>query len=153
MNVKIRCLDRQICRPICSQARVSAQSRVMQTNFERKPLDQIEADALIVLVAEGAKESRFGAAALCEAGEVAGKSQEFTLLHNAPGVAAKRVLLAGTGKADKFDSAGMRNLIGAAVRFRDCARRNGHRSRFHRSRGGRRHSGRLRTGSSQNLGR
>jgi leucyl aminopeptidase len=89
----------------------------MQTTVERKPLDKIEADALIVLVAEGAKEARFGAAELCESGEVAGKSQEFTLLHNVPGIAAKRVLLAGSGKTEKFDPAEMRNLVGAAVRF------------------------------------
>ena len=89
----------------------------MQTTVEQKPLEQIEADALIVPVMEGMKEGRFGAAELCESGEVAGKPLEFTLLHGAPGMAAKRVLLAGAGKADKFDAAEMRKLVSAAVRF------------------------------------
>jgi leucyl aminopeptidase len=89
----------------------------MQITVERKPLEQVEAEALIVPVMEGAKESRFGAAELCESGEIAGKPLEFTLLHNISGIAAKRVLLAGGGKAEKFDPAEMRKLIGAAVRF------------------------------------
>lgn len=80
-------------------------------------MEQIEAEALIVPVMEGAKESRFGAASLCESGEIAGKPLEFTLLHGASGVAAKRVLLAGAGKSEKFDAAEMRKLVSAAVRF------------------------------------
>lgn len=89
----------------------------MQTSVDAKPLDQIDAEALIVPVMEGAKESRFGAAPLCESGEVSGKPLEFTLLHNAPGIAAKRVLLAGGGKAEKFTPAEMLKLAAAAVRF------------------------------------
>ncbi len=90
---------------------------VMQTTVENKPLEQIDADALIVPVMEGATESRFGALALCESGEVGGKPLEFTILHNVPGFAAKRILLAGAGKSAKFDAAEMRKLAGAAVRF------------------------------------
>src|SRR6185312_15670281 len=89
----------------------------MKTTIERKPLEQVETDALIVPVFEGAKETRFGAGDLCDSGEIAGKPLEFTLLHSAPGTAAKRVLLAGAGKAEKFDAAEMRKLTGAAVRF------------------------------------
>ena len=89
----------------------------MQTTIERKPLEQIEAEALIVPVMEGVKENRFGAAELCESGEVAGKPLEFTLLYNVSGMAAKRILLAGAGKADKFDPSEMRKLVSAAVRF------------------------------------
>ncbi|MBS1859316.1 MAG: leucyl aminopeptidase [Acidobacteria bacterium] len=81
------------------------------------PLDQIQADALIVPVFEGQKETRFSAGPLCDSGEVAGKPLEQTLLHNASGVAAARVLLAGAGKPESFDPAGMRRLAGAAVRF------------------------------------
>jgi len=40
----------------------------MQTSFERKPLEQVEAGALIVPVFEGGKEERFGAGDLLEAG-------------------------------------------------------------------------------------
>ncbi|HUK17223.1 MAG TPA: leucyl aminopeptidase [Bryobacteraceae bacterium] len=88
----------------------------MQIAIERKPLDQIAAGALIVPVFEGRKESRFGAALLAEGGEVSGKPLEFTLLHHPAGMAAERVLLAGAGKAEKFNSAELRKLIGAAVR-------------------------------------
>ena len=89
----------------------------MKISVDSKPLEQVEADALIVPVMEGAKEGRFNAAALCEAGEVAGKPLEFTLLHGVPGVAAKRVLLAGAGKVEKFKPAELRKLVSAAVRF------------------------------------
>ena len=80
------------------------------------PLAQTEADALIVPVFEGAREERFGAGDLIDSGEVKGKSLELTLIHHPQGVAAKRVLLAGAGKADKFDAPALRRLIGAAVR-------------------------------------
>jgi leucyl aminopeptidase len=89
----------------------------MQTIIESKPWQQLEADALIVLAFEGRKEDRFGAAGLYEAGEVTGKVQEFTLLHHPSGVTATRVLLAGAGKPEKFDSAELRKLAGAAVRY------------------------------------
>jgi leucyl aminopeptidase len=69
-----------------------------------------------VLVFEGRKEARFGAGDLMDAGEVAGKSLELTLLHRPPGVAATRVLLAGAGKLEKFDCAELRRVAGAAVR-------------------------------------
>jgi leucyl aminopeptidase len=89
----------------------------MQTTVERSPLEKVEAEALIVPLMEDAKESRFGAPELSESGEVTGKPLDFTLLHKPVGVAAKRVLLAGGGKANKFDAAEMRKLIAAAVRF------------------------------------
>jgi leucyl aminopeptidase len=88
----------------------------MQITVESKPLEQIDADALIVLVFEGRTEGRFGAADLAAAGEITGKALEFTLLHHVPGFAAKRVLVAGAGKPEKFDGAVLRKLIGAAVR-------------------------------------
>ncbi len=88
----------------------------MQITIGRKPLERIEADALIVPVFEGSKETRFGAGDLFDAGEIAGKPLELTLLHHVPGVAATRILLAGAGKPEKFDSAEMRKLAGAAVR-------------------------------------
>jgi leucyl aminopeptidase len=89
----------------------------MQILIERSPLEQVQTDALIVPIFEGGEEKRFGAAELIQSGEVSGKAQEFTLLHNAPGVAARRILLAGAGKQDKFDAAELRKLIGAAVRY------------------------------------
>ena len=89
----------------------------MKITLERTPAEQVAAGALIVPVFEGEKESRFGAAPYVESGEVAGKAAEFTLLHNPAGAAAARVLLAGAGKAGRFDSAELRKLVGASVRF------------------------------------
>src|ERR1035438_1331170 len=89
----------------------------MKITLERNPAEQFAAGALIVPVFEGEKEPRFGAAPFVDAGEVAGKAAEFTLLHNPAGAAAARVLLAGAGKADRFDSAEMRKLVAASVRF------------------------------------
>jgi len=69
-----------------------------------------------VPVFEGWPETRFGAAKLAESGEVAGKPGELTLLHGPEGLAADRVLLAGAGKPEKFDAAGLRKLVSTAVR-------------------------------------
>ena len=88
----------------------------MNITIERQPLEQIETDALVVPVVEGRKEERFGASALLDSGEVKGKAFELTLIHRPPGVAAMRVLLAGGGKAEEFDTAQMRKVVGAAVR-------------------------------------
>ena len=89
---------------------------MMQIKIELRPVDQLEAEALIVPVFEERKEARFAAGDLFDAGEVSGKSLELTLLHHPPGVAAKRVLLAGAGKIEKFNSAELRKVVGAAVR-------------------------------------
>jgi len=89
----------------------------MKITLERIPAAQSAAAALIVPVCEGDKESRFGADALIEAGEVAGKAGEMTLLHNPLGAAAARVVLAGGGSAGRFDSTAMRKLVAASVRF------------------------------------
>jgi leucyl aminopeptidase len=89
----------------------------MQLTASAAPLEQIQTDALIVPVFENQKETRFSAGPLCDSGEISGKSLELTLLHNVPGVAATRVLLAGAGKAEAFDTSEVRRLAGAAVRF------------------------------------
>ena len=88
----------------------------MEITIGREPLEHIRADALVVPVFEGRKETRFGAGDLFDAGEAAGKPLEHTLLHHVPGIAATRILLAGAGAAEKFDPAEMRKLAGAAVR-------------------------------------
>ena len=70
----------------------------------QQSIDSVEADALIVPVFEEPKEQRFGADDLIQQGEVTGKSLEFTLIHHPSGTAAKRVLLAGAGKVEKFNA-------------------------------------------------
>src|SRR3954471_4785656 len=92
----------------------------MQITLVTTPIEQTPADALIVPVFEGVKESRFSAGPLSDSGEVAGKPLEHTLLHYVPGVSAVRILLAGAGKPDRFEPAELRKLTGAAVRFLKC---------------------------------
>ena len=46
-----------------------------------------------------------------------------------PGVAARRVLLAGAGKPEKFDAAELRKLVGAAVRLPEVQVGEEHRAR------------------------
>ena len=89
----------------------------MQIALATDPVEQIQADALVVPVFEGREETRFGAGPLRASGEVTGKSGELTLLYNVPGVKATRVLLAGAGKPEKFDAAEARKLAGTALRF------------------------------------
>src|ERR1035438_5566379 len=89
----------------------------MKIITERGPFAQVNADALIVPVLEGTREERFGAPELIDAGEVTGKYLELTLIHHPQGVAARRVLLAGAGKVEKFDAAQLRRLSAAAVRL------------------------------------
>src|SRR5579864_7376495 len=96
--------------------RFAPKSVVMKTTTEHRPITQVKAEALVVLVFEGNKEERFGAVDLFDTGEVTGKPLELTLVHHPPGVAAKRVLLAGAGKPEKFTAAELRKLAGAAVR-------------------------------------
>src|ERR1017187_880391 len=91
--------------------------RVMRIATENGPIAQLEADALIVPVFEGGREERFGIPELIESGEVTGKYLELTLIHHPQGVAAKRVLAAGAGKAEKFEAPELRRLVGAAVRL------------------------------------
>ncbi len=87
----------------------------MQIQTIQTPPEQAECDALIVPVFEGRREERFGAGPLADAAEVTGKAGELTLVHQ-PGGAAKRVLLAGAGKPEKFTSAELRKLAATAFR-------------------------------------
>jgi leucyl aminopeptidase len=89
----------------------------MQITVTPQPADQVQADALILPVFEGKKEERFGAGELYDSGEATGKPFDFTLLHRAKGTSARSVLLAGGGKPEKFDSAELRKVTAAAVRF------------------------------------
>lgn len=91
----------------------------MLVNFAIQPFENIETGALIVPVFEGQSDDRLRALAgdLLDSGEVAGKSLEMTLLHRPAGLAAKRLLLAGAGKPERFTAAEVRKLCGAALRL------------------------------------
>ncbi len=53
---------------------------------------------------------------LYDSGEFSGKALEIAVLHHPAGLKAKRLVLAGGGKRERFDSADLRKLAGAALR-------------------------------------
>jgi leucyl aminopeptidase len=89
----------------------------MKTSIERQPHNQVDVQALVVPVFEGERQEGFASAELFDTGEISGKPLELTLVHHPTGIAAKRVLLAGAGKREKFDSSELRKLSGAAIRY------------------------------------
>ena len=88
----------------------------MQIALQRQPIEQVQTDALVLLVFQDRREDRLGLGELFDAGEIAGKPFEMTLLHNVPGMRAKRVLAVGAGKPGKFNAAELRRAVGAAIR-------------------------------------
>ena len=101
----------------------------MEIQLETQPYPSIQADALITYVFD--KEDKFDGVlgeidramdghlrALAESGELTAKPLETVLVHFPAGMAAKRLLIIGAGKPDKFDvGADLRKIAGTAVRF------------------------------------
>src|SRR5260370_8437505 len=54
---------------------------------------------------------------LAKSGELTGKMLEFTLLHAPAGLKAARLLLVGAGKREQWNSATIRKIAGAALRY------------------------------------
>ncbi len=91
----------------------------MDIKLEPKKLGEVDSDALVIVgfdgtppqvaVADQIKE-------LYDSGEFSGKSLEITILHRPAGLKAKRLVLGGGGKREKFDAAELRKLTGAVVR-------------------------------------
>ena len=54
---------------------------------------------------------------LAKSGELTGKTLEMTLIHAPAGLKAARFLLVGAGKREQFDSATLRKIAGAALRY------------------------------------
>jgi leucyl aminopeptidase len=54
---------------------------------------------------------------LAKSGELTGKPLEMTLIHAPRGLKATRLLLVGAGKREKFDTAMLRKIAGAALRY------------------------------------
>jgi len=101
----------------------------MELVFATTPLAQAESDALVVIAfakdggrlayetAQAADAATGGwIGELYESGEFSGKPFETALLHRPAGIAARRLIAAGAGKAARFTPAEMRNLAGAVVR-------------------------------------
>ena len=100
----------------------------MQILLEPGPFSTIATEALVTCVFD--KEHRIeGVVAeldramgerlkpLAASGELTGKPFEMVLLHYPAGLAAKRLLLIGAGKQDKFSVTELRKIAGAALRY------------------------------------
>jgi leucyl aminopeptidase len=94
----------------------------MEIKLETKPIAEVEADALIVVGFEDESAAAGGEAGkeLYSTGEFSGKALEIAILHRPHGMKAKRLVLAGGGKREKFDSAVLRRVAGAALRTLKC---------------------------------
>jgi leucyl aminopeptidase len=91
----------------------------MEIRVEPKKLAEVDSDALVLVGFEGAPPETPAAAQIkdfYDSGEFTGKALEIAILHRPEGLKAKRLVLAGAGKRDKFDAAGLRRVTGAAVR-------------------------------------
>jgi leucyl aminopeptidase len=100
----------------------------MQITLEAKPFAVVEADALVSYVFEEADPAQGRIAELdqsaagllrklAKSGELTGKALEFTLIHSPSGLKAARLLLVGAGKREQFNSATLRKVAGAALRY------------------------------------
>jgi leucyl aminopeptidase len=94
----------------------------MDVMVRREPLKDVAADALVIPAFEDKTAEPTGAPVdalvkeLLDAGEFSGKAGEFVLLHRPDGLAAKRLLVVGAGKPDKFTPAELRKAASCAVR-------------------------------------
>jgi leucyl aminopeptidase len=88
----------------------------MQVSLQRQPIEELQTDALVLPVFQDRREDRLGLGELFDSGEISGKPFEMTLLHNVPGMRAKRLLAVGAGKPGKFNAAELRKAVGAAIR-------------------------------------
>src|SRR5712691_6420841 len=100
----------------------------MQITLETRPFAAIETDTLVSYVFEETDplQGRIAeidqAAAgllrkLAKSGELTGKMLEFTLVHAPAGLKTARLLLVGAGKREQYNTAVLRKISGAALRF------------------------------------
>src|SRR5438132_3997725 len=99
----------------------------MQITLATQPFAALETEALVSYVfEENPVQGRIAeldqAAAgllrkLAKSGELTGKMLEFTLIHAPAGLKAARLLLVGAGKREQWNSAVLRKLAGAALRY------------------------------------
>ncbi len=104
----------------------------MKTNLSFSPSSDVATELLVVLAVDAAPKSAAkpeirllagddgparAAQTILDGGEFKADSCETLLLHNPPGLQAKRLLLVGLGKAAKLTPHEVRKGAGAAVRF------------------------------------
>jgi leucyl aminopeptidase len=95
----------------------------MQLHIETGAVEEVKADALVFICFEEAEGAEPGLAQqdgwlreIRESGEFSGKLYEVSVLHRPQGVAAKRVVLVGGGKRQKFSPVEARRMAGVLVR-------------------------------------
>jgi leucyl aminopeptidase len=94
----------------------------MEIKLEPAKFSEVDADALVVMGFEGVEGAPPEAAPgdpakeLYQSGEFSGKALEISILHRPAGLKAKRLVLAGGGKREKFDAAALRKLTGGLLR-------------------------------------
>jgi leucyl aminopeptidase len=99
----------------------------MQIQLENQPYSSIQTDTLVTYVFD--KDNKIEGpladidqamdghlSALAAGGELTGKSLEMVLLHFPEGMDAKRLLVVGAGKPEKFAIADLRKIAGSALR-------------------------------------
>ena len=100
----------------------------MQITLESKPFAGIETEALVSYVFEESDPVQGRVAEidesckallrrLAKSGELTGKMLEFTLVHAPAGLQSARLLLVGAGKREQWNSAALRKVAGAALRY------------------------------------
>jgi leucyl aminopeptidase len=100
----------------------------MQITLETKPFATLETDALVSYVFENGDPVQGRIAEidpftdgllrkLATGGELTGKPMEMTLVHAPHGLKSARLLVVGAGKREKFDTAVLRKIAGAALRY------------------------------------
>jgi leucyl aminopeptidase len=100
----------------------------MQIQLETQPYSSIQTDAVVTYVFD--KDNKIDGvladidqamgghiAALAAGGELTAKPLEMVLLHFPEGMDAKRLLLVGAGKPDKFEANDLRKIAGTALRY------------------------------------
>jgi len=96
----------------------------MDIRVETKGLPEVDADALAIVGFEGGPPESAPASGqvkeLYDSGEFSGKSAEIAILHRPSGLKAKRLVLAGGGKHERFDAGEMRKLAGTVLRSLKC---------------------------------
>jgi leucyl aminopeptidase len=106
----------------------------MKLTLTRQAPELLETEALTAIVFDPADDTAAGEPAdagfdrldalaggllaeLRRSGELTGKALDTVLLHRPAGLAARRLLLVGGGKREKWDLAQLRNAAGTALRF------------------------------------
>ena len=100
----------------------------MQITLATQPFASLETEALVIYVLEDTDPIQGRIAEidqatggllrkLAQSGELTGKNLEFTLIHAPAGLKSARLFLVGAGKREQFNSATLRKLAGAALRY------------------------------------